>query len=134
MCEALTYLSDNIFIRFGTKLYRQIVGILMGTNCGPLIADLFLFCYERDFMASLSYNKEAEIIQAFNPSSRYQDHFFNIDNPYFEDMKGRIYPPKLQLNKANASDTESPFLDLYLSVSNSVSSKFMISAMTLILT
>ena len=38
----------------------------MGTNCALLIADLFLFCYERDFMASFSYNKEAEIIQAFN--------------------------------------------------------------------
>ena len=54
MCEALTCLLDNILIRFGAKLYRQIVGIPMGTNYAPLIADLFLFCYERDFMASLS--------------------------------------------------------------------------------
>ena len=69
MCEALTYLLDNIFIRFGTKLYRQIDGIPMGTSCAPLIADLFLFCYERDFMATLYYNKEAEIIQAFNSTS-----------------------------------------------------------------
>ena len=60
---------DNIFIRFGTKSYRQIVGIPMGTNCVPLIDDLFLFCYERDFISSLSYNKEAEIIQAFNPTT-----------------------------------------------------------------
>ena len=52
MCEALTYLLDNIFIRFGMKLYRQIAGIPMGTNCAPLMADLFLICYERDFMAS----------------------------------------------------------------------------------
>ena len=42
------------FIRFGTKLYRQIVGIPMGTNCAPLVADLFLICYERDFKTSLS--------------------------------------------------------------------------------
>ena len=54
MCDALHYLLDNIFIRFGSKLYRQIVGIPMGTNCAPLAADLFLFCYERDFMLSLS--------------------------------------------------------------------------------
>ena len=47
---------DNIFIRFGLKLYRQNVGIPMGTNCAPLVADLFLFCYERDFMLSLSDN------------------------------------------------------------------------------
>ena len=51
VCEALTFLLDNIYIRFGSKLYRQIVGIPMGTNCAPLVADLFLFCYERDFMS-----------------------------------------------------------------------------------
>ena len=49
VCEALIYLLDNIYIRSGTKLYRQIVGIPMGTNCAPLVADLFLFCYERDY-------------------------------------------------------------------------------------
>ena len=48
VCEALVYLLDNIYIRFGSKLYRQIVGIPMGTNCASLVADLFLFCYERD--------------------------------------------------------------------------------------
>ena len=47
------FTEDNIFIRFGTKLYRQIVGIPMGTNCAPLIADLFLYCCESDFMTSL---------------------------------------------------------------------------------
>ena len=84
-------------------------------------------------MASLSYNKEAEIIQAFNFTSRYLDDLLNIDNPYLEGMVGRIHPPELQLkNKANASDTEVPFLDLHLSISNGfVSSRFM---MTLILT
>ena len=56
MCQALTYLLDNISISFGTKICRQIFGIPMGTNCAPLIADLFLFCYEGDFVASLSYN------------------------------------------------------------------------------
>ena len=64
-------------------------------------------------MASLSYNKEAEIIQAFYSTSRYLDDLLNIDNPFFEGMMGRIYPLELQLNKANASDTEAPFLDLH---------------------
>ena len=41
VCDALSFLLDNIYIRFGTKLYRQIVGIPMGTNCAPLVADLF---------------------------------------------------------------------------------------------
>ena len=123
-CEALIYIFYNICIRFGTKLYRQIVGIPMGTNCAPLVADLFLFCYERDFITSLSSVKQAEIIEAFNATSRYLDDRLNIDNPYLEVMVNRIYPPELQLNKANTSDTEAPFLDLHLSISNgSVSSK-----------
>ena len=124
VCEALIYLLDNIYIRFGTKLYRQTVGIPMGTNCAPLVADLFLFCYERDFMTSLSDVKQAEIIEAFKSTSRCLDDLLNIDNSYFEGMVNRIYPPELQLNKANTSDTETPFLDLHLSISNGfVSSK-----------
>ena len=73
VCDALTFLLDNIFIRFGTKLYRQVVGIPMDTNCAPLVADLFLFCYERDFMMSLSDDKQADVIDAFNTTSRYLD-------------------------------------------------------------
>ena len=55
--------------------------------------------------------KQAEIIEAFKSTSRYLDDLLNIDNPYFEGMVNRIYPPELQLNKANTSDTEAPFLD-----------------------
>ena len=124
VCDALSFLLDNIYIRFGTKLYRQIVGIPMGTNCAPLVADLFLFCYERDFMKDLSSDNQADVIKAFNSTSRYLDDLLNIDNPYFEGMVNQIYPSELQLNKANTSDTEAPFLDLHLSISNGfVSSK-----------
>ena len=69
VCDALTFLLDNIFIQFGTNLYRQVVGIPMGTNCAPLAADLFLFCYERDFMMSLSIDTQADVIDAFNTTS-----------------------------------------------------------------
>ena len=97
----------------------------MGTNCAPLVADLFLFRYERDFMTSLSNDNQDDIIKAFNLTSGYLDDLFNIDNPYFEGiMVNQIYPPELQLNKAYTSDTEAPFLDLHLSISNGfVSSK-----------
>ena len=117
MCDALHYLLDNIF---GSKLYRQIVDIPMGTNCAPLVADLFLFCYERDFMLSLSDNNQTDFIEAFNSTSRYLDDLLNIDYPYFEQMIGQIYPTELQLNKANSSDTEAPFLDLNLSITNGI--------------
>ena len=105
-CDALLYLFDNKIISFGSKLYRQIVGIPMGTNCAPLVADLLLFCYARDFMLSLSDNNQADAVQAFDSSSRYLDDLLNIDNPYFSTMVSQIYPTELQLKKANSSDTE----------------------------
>ena len=91
----------------------------MGTNCAPLVADLFLFCYERDFMMSLSHDKQADIIDAFHTTSRYLDDILNI-NVYFDNMVSQIYPSELQLNKANTSDTEAAFLDLHLSISNDI--------------
>ena len=111
---------DNIFIRFGTELYRQAVGIPMGTNCAPLIADLLLFCYERDFMMSLSEDKQADVIDAFNTTSRYLDDILNINNVYFDNMVSQISPTELQLNKANTSHTEVAFFDLHLSISNDI--------------
>ena len=137
--EGSPYIACNerqaFFISEDTKRYKlwscqnvyealiyllEIVGIPMGTNCAPLVADLFLFCYERDFMTPLSDVMQAEIIEAFKSTSRYMylDDLLNIDNLYFEGMVNRIYPPELQLKKANTSDTEAPFLDLHLSISH----------------
>ena len=94
MCDALTFLPDNIYIRFGTKLFRQIVGIPMGTNCASLVADLFLFCYERDFMMSLSVENQSEIIEAFISTSKYLDDLLNIDNTYLDGLISQICPPR----------------------------------------
>ena len=71
-------------------LYRQLVGIPMGTYCAPLVADLLQFCYERDFMKCLSDDKQADIIDAFNASSRYLDNILNINNVYFDKMVSKI--------------------------------------------
>ena len=92
VCDALSFLLDNIHFRFDTKLYRKIVGIPMGTNCAPLVADLFSFCYERDFMKNLSSDNQADVIEAFNLTSRYLDDLLIIDNPYFEGMVNQIHP------------------------------------------
>ena len=62
----------------------------MGTNCAPLVADFFLFCYERDFMMSLSDDNHADVIDAFNTTSRYLDDIFNIYNVYFDNMASQI--------------------------------------------
>ena len=69
-------------------------------------------------MLSLSDNNQTDIIEAFNSASRYLDDLLNIDNHNFEQMVGPMYPTELQLNKANYSDTEAPFLDLTLSITN----------------
>ena len=90
----------------------------MGTNCAPLVADLFLFCYGGDFMLSLSEDTQSEIIEAFSSTSRYLDDLLNIDNNFFDSMVNRIYPSELQLNKTNVSDTDASFLDLHLCISD----------------
>ena len=71
-------------------------------------------------MLSLSDNNQTDIIEALNSDSRYLDDLLNIDNPYFEQMVGQIYPTELQLNKANSSDTKAPFLDFNLSITNGI--------------
>ena len=112
---------DNIYIRFGTKLYR--IGIPMGTHYAPLV-------HVADF--SLNHDNQADDIGAFNSTSWYLSDLLNIGNPYFEGMINQIYPLELQLNKANTTDTETPFLDLQRSIANGFVSS-MINAMTLIL-
>ena len=70
---------------------------------------LLTACSVLDFMLSMSDINQTDIIEAFNSSSRYLDDLLNVDNPYFEQMVGQIYPFELQLNEANSSDTEAPF-------------------------
>ena len=69
-------------------------------------------------MKDLSSDNQADVIKAFNLTSRYLDDLRNIDNPYFEGIVNQICPSELQLNKANTSDTEAFFLELHLSISN----------------
>ena len=95
VCKAVTFLLDNIYIRCGSKLYRHIVGIPMGTNCAPLVAGLFFFRYERDFLLSLSEDNQSNVIEAFSSTSRYLDDLLNIDNNFFDSMVNRIYPSEL---------------------------------------
>ena len=92
----------------------------MGTNCAPLVADLFLLCCERDVMMSLSDDKQADVIDALNTTSIYLDDILNINNIYFDNMASQTYPSELQLDIANTADTEAAFLDLHLSISNDI--------------
>ena len=134
VCEALTVFSDNIYIRFGFRYYRQIVGILMGTNCTPLVADLFLFCNERDFMLSLSEDNQYDVIEAFSSTSRYLDHLLNIDNDFFDSTVNRIYPSELQLKRSTCQIPRPKFwIYIYPYRMVLLRLKFMIKEMILIL-
>ena len=63
------------------------------------------FCYERDFTLSLSENNQADVIEAFNSTPRYQDDSVNINNPYFKQIVGQIYPVNF-----SSFDTEAPYV------------------------
>ena len=81
-----------------------------------LIADLFLYCYERDFMSDPHKSKRYDLIDMFNDTSRYLDDICTIDYPEFQKIIPHIYPAELQLNEANTSDKETSFLDLQIKV------------------
>ncbi|KAK3085109.1 hypothetical protein FSP39_024511 [Pinctada imbricata] len=118
LCSALSFLLDNIYVRFGENLYKQVVGIPMGTNCAPLVADLFLYTYEKEFIQNLQKQRKHDDVKCFTGTSRYLDDILTIDNPVFEKYKDVIYPQELTLNKANFTDTETPFLDLNIKIVN----------------
>ena len=81
-------------------------------NCAPLIADLFFYCYQRDFIANLQKSKGFDLKDKFKDASRYLDDIFAIYNPEFAEYISDIYPRELQLNKSNTSDKETSLLDL----------------------
>jgi hypothetical protein len=62
----LEFLIDDIFVSFGGTLFKQVVGIIMGTNCAPLLADLFLYTYESEFLQKLAKDKKIHEARAFN--------------------------------------------------------------------
>ena len=73
------FLVDNIYVRFGGQLFRQIVGIPMGTNCAPLLADLFLYSYENEFLPDkLIKEGKRKLARRFNLSYRYIDDFISF--------------------------------------------------------
>ena len=84
----------------------------------PLVADPFLFCYERDFIKSLTKKKRYDMIDAFNSTFRYLDDLLHIDNNHFEVQVHRIDLSESQLKKTYASDTEAVFFYLNSLINN----------------
>ena len=112
----LEFLVDNIFVVFGGKFFQQIVGIPMGTNCAPLLAGIFLYSYEADFIQSLLSTGKKKIASQFNFTYRYIDDVLSINNPDFENYLGQMYPAELEIKDTTESNTSASYLDLLLSI------------------
>ena len=98
LCLAIDFLIDNIYVRCGSSLFRQVIGIPMGTDSAPLLADLFLHTFEYDFMVKTMKHDITKAIQ-FNNTFRYI---------------AAIYPPELQLTDTSTSSTEVCYLDTHI--------------------
>ena len=112
----LEFLVDNIFVVFAGKVFQQTVGIPMGTNCAPLIADIFLYSYEADFIQSLLSTGKKHLASRFNLTYRYIDDVLSINNPEFENYLGQMYPAELEIKETTESTTSASYLDLLLSI------------------
>ena len=112
--KMLEFLIDNIFVVFGNQVFQQTVGIPMGTNCAPLLADLFLFSYEADFIQRLFSSNEKTVAKSFNFTYRYIDDVLSLNNPKFSDYLDAIYPSELEIKDTTESSNSASYLDLQL--------------------
>ena len=106
------FLSDNIFVKFGGRLFRQVIGIPMGTNCAPLLADLILYFYESEFLDNMIRGGHRKLARSFNLCYQYIDDLIVFNNKKFGDYVKEIYPSQLTVEKANTSDDLANYLDL----------------------
>ena len=107
---AIDFLIDNIYVRFGSSVFRQVIGISMGTNSAPLLADLFFHTFEYDFMVKTMKQDITKAIQ-FSNTFRYIDDLFSINNVNFGNCISAIYPSELELKDTSTSSTEVCYLD-----------------------
>ena len=114
----VTYLIDNIFVKCGTKVFRQIIGIPMGTDCAPFLANLFLYKYEFQFMEKMAKTKNPDIYE-FRRVQRYLDDLLLVNGGDVMDKYAKdIYPSELVLKKENKDDQLASFLCLFLTIKN----------------
>lgn len=113
------YLINNIYIKFDGKIYKQIIGLPMGTDCAPDLANLFLFSYEFTFVEDMIAEND-ENLSKLKYCSRYIDDLLALnDGGFFDKMFETIYPSELQLNNTNISNKESNYLDMNISIDSS---------------
>ena len=108
----IEFLVDNIYVRFGGQLYRQMVGIPMGTNCAPLLADLFLHSYENEFLDKLIKEGKRKLARKFSLSFSYIDDLISFNNERFKEFISDIYAKELTIAETTESASVASYLDL----------------------
>ena len=114
----LEYLIDNIFVEFGGRIFQQTIGLPMGTNCVPLLADLFLYSYEAEFVQSLLQAGKKHLAQQFNFAYRYIDDVLSLKNTTFAEYLEFIYPCELKIKETTETAASSSYLGSYLYIDN----------------
>ena len=112
ICKRIEFLIDNIFVQFGGCLFCKAIGIPMGTNCAPLLADLFLYSYKNEILDNMIRSGHWRLARSFNLCYRYIDDLIVFKNKKFLDYLKEIYPSQLPVEKANKSDQLADYLDL----------------------
>ena len=83
ICKMIEFLTDNIFMQFGGCLFHQVIGIQVGTNCAPLLANLFLDSYKNEFLDNMIRNGHRWLARSFNLCYRYIDDLIVFNNKKF---------------------------------------------------
>ena len=119
ICKMIQFLVDNIYVRFGGQFFRQMVGIPMGTNCAPILADLFLYSYENEFLDKLVKEGKRKLARKFNLSYRYINDLISFNNKRFKEFISDIYPKELTISETTESTSVASYLDLLFIRDNS---------------
>ena len=109
----LEFLIDNIFVECGGVIFQKVIGIPMGTNWAPLLADLFLYSYEAEFIQTLINSGKRHLAKSFSFTYRYIDDVLSINNPKFKDYIDYTYP--VGKKYTTDADHQASYLDLDLS-------------------
>ena len=117
LVKQIKFLVENIYIQVGNKIFRQTIGIPMGTDCAPLLANLFLFYYEYKFMKE-KLKQNSQVAKIFSNTFRYIDDLLTLNNPTFEQEISNIYPQQLELKRTTETDSRLSYLDLEVNISD----------------
>ena len=90
----------------------EVIGLPVGTNCAPLLADLFLYSYENEFLDNMIRSGHSRLAKSFNLCYRYTDDLIAFSNKKVLDYLKEIHPSQLTVEKTNKSDHLADFLDL----------------------